>query len=323
MPYLRLSLIILLLMATTTFAQEATPEVTETPQDDIEFFAFTIPDIEVSGIAPQGWEQIQVGSYVRNQYGENTTYLLHIASNENSLDDVLAPILDAFSQEALPDENQVYTTDFHGWTLYTFEYSPYPDSNDSLAVDIATATTGNLSLVLIFQTTPDEYASLHESVFLASLEYYGADLATIEASLGFGDMIPVDIDFFGIETLTPLNWENVNIGSYTRGDLQTDPTTLILQTSSDLSESEFRDLFLEQLDLSISGDGESYASDYLDWTIHTADIDLDGTLLTWQIATAGDDTYAYLVVLFSFTEDVDDLRESVLIPVLNATRSSQ
>jgi|GEM_PF-4540484 len=323
MSHLRLSVIIFLFIAGTVFAQEATPEVTEIPQDEIEFFAFTIPEIDVSGIAPDGWEQIQVGSYVRNQGGENTTYLLHIASNEISLEDVLAPILVAFEQEELPEDSASYETNRYDWTVYTFEYSPFPDSDDRLVVDIATAATPNLSLVLVFQTTPDEYDALHESVFLTSLDYFGEDLTTIQEGLGYGDFVPTEIEFFGIDTVIPRDWMNVNTGSYTRGDLQVDPTTLIIQTSSDLSEEEFRDLFLEQLQISVSGDGESYSSDYLNWTIFDVNIDIDGTLLTWQIATASDNDYAYLVVLFSFTDENEELRESVLIPVLDATHASQ
>lgn len=329
MPYLRLNFLIILLLIGSACTATNTPNATDIPSCSVanttntDLVSFTIPVIEMSGVAPADWEEVQVGSYVRNQNGDNSTYLLHIASDESSLSDLLAPILVAFSQEALPASSETYQSPVYAWSLYNFEYNPNPETDDTLIVDIATVETGNLSLIVILQTNPQEYETLHQSIFLSAVHYFGQDLRVVEADLGFGTMIPCSIALFDVDTVIPKDWQNITDGSYQRGDVQSDPTTLIIQTSPDLSESEFRDLFLQQFQLSLASDGAAYAAERLNWTIHNVNIEAEGILLTWQIATAKDNRYAYLVVLFSLTEEADSLRASVLLPVLDATHASQ
>ncbi len=322
MSYLRFSVIIVLLIVGTVFAQEVTPEATEKAPTDIVFSTFTLSEPEISGIAPADWDEVLPGSYLNLEDESNSTYILHFATSEMSLNEQLEPILASFLQEALPDESEDYESEDYTWNIYTFEYMPSEES-EPLVVDIATAERGVLALVVVLQSTPENYEHLHDRLFLPSIDYFGQPLDMIQANLELDRLTPETIEAFGIDTVIPVGWENANPGSYVRGDLQVDPTTLLIQTSPDLSEDEFRDLFLERLNIADAGDGESYDSDTLEWTIYTIDIEIEESLLTWQIATASDANFAYLVVVFSFTDERDTLRESVLLPVLDDTRQSE
>lgn len=322
MSYLRLSVIILLLIVGTTFAQEVTPEATEEASTEIVFTTFTLSEPDISGIAPADWQEVQIGSYLNPGDESNSTYILHFASSELSLDEQLQAILDSFLQESLPDESESYESEDYSWTLYNFEYSPAEDS-DPLIVDIATAERGILALVVVLQSTADDYELLHDELFLPSIEYFGQPLDVIQTNLELELLTPETIEDFSIDTLIPIEWENANPGSYIRGDLQVDPTTLLIQTSPDLNEDEFRDLFLERLNIDDAGDGEAYISDTLAWTIYTVDIEIEESLLTWQIATASDNEFAYLLVMFSFTDEREELRDTIFLPVLDETRQSE
>lgn len=320
MSYWRLSIIILLIITGTSLAQEVTPEAMDEGSTEIEFTIFTHAETDIKGIAAIGWEEVLAGSYLNPD--NDSSYILHFASDEVNLEELLQPILEAFLQETLPEEFDSHEQGDITWTLYNFEYIPTEDS-EPLVVNIATAEYDGLARAVILQSSVDDYEYLHDALFLPSVNYFGQTQDVIESELNITSLIPETIIEFGIDTVIPRDWENANPGSYIRGDLQVDPTTLIIQTSSDLSEDEFRGLFLERLNIAELGDGEVYISDYLEWTFYMVDIDIDGTLLTWQIATASDEDFAYLTVLFSFADERDTLGETILLAVLDETRQSE
>ncbi|MGJ3239733.1 MAG: hypothetical protein ACFE0Q_13565 [Anaerolineae bacterium] len=300
----------------------ATPEPTQSAYPILPLQAFTLDEMAVSGVAPAEWDMVRPGSYVDPD--NSLTYLLHFARADDALDELLHSILDAFEREALPDldaEHQQDSDDI--WALYRFEYTPLVEGQVvSLLVDMGIVVSDGLARVIVMQTTPERYDILHSEVFMQSVRYFGQTRVLIDDALYESQLVTRTLSTFNIETVVPLNWDEINSGAYARGDLQQDPTTLLIQTSSDLGESEFRDLFLDRLNLSIPIlTGETFTSEWLNWTIYIVDIEADGVELSWQIATASDAQYAYLVVLFSYTDEVEDLRASILLPILERTRT--
>ncbi|MEL6524432.1 MAG: hypothetical protein AAFQ07_01870 [Chloroflexota bacterium] len=283
-----------------------------------DFEIFTLDAPIISGVAPIGWETLSTGNYVRDSENDGNTYILHFANNQQTIEESLAPILTAFEQDSLPTESTTLVTSAFEWTLYTFTYTA-PDSDQPLQVDIATTTNENTSFVIVMQTTPEAYTELHETIFLSSVQVFGLPQDDIRVAMGISALTPITVQQYGIDTAYPDGWQAVNPGSWSRGDLQEDPTTLIVQTSSDLSARAFRDLFAEQLAITTEGQGDTYNAPNRDWRIFTVTVSAQGIPLTWQIASAEDNQFAYLVVLLTHSDEAEALRESVLLPVLDAT----
>lgn len=313
--YVVLLSLLLLISACDTSTPETASQAGETP---VTFEIFTLDAPIISGVAPVGWDMLSAGNYVRDNETDSNTYILHFANNQQTIEQSLDPILAAFEQDSLPTESTALTTDVFVWTLYTFTYTA-TDSDQPLQVDIATTANDNTSFVIVMQTTPEAYTALHETVFLPSVEVFGLAPNAIRAARGISAMTDTTLPSFGIETVFPDGWQAVNVGSWARGDLQEDPTTLIVQTSSDLSASGFRELFTTQLGIATEGEGEIYTAPNREWRIFTVTVSAQGVPLTWRIASAEDNQFAYLVVVLTHSDEADALRDSVLLPVLDGT----
>lgn len=319
MQKLSIILVLLLVLTLTTVAQEATQE----PDSEIiEFATFTLTNTEMNGIYPSDWGEIQSGAYIRDDGGLNTTYILHLALMDSSLEELIAPILPALQLEALPEAIESYESSVLTWTLYRVEYSPPELEGEILIVDFATAESDDAAYLILLQTNPDEYEMLHEQVFLAALDAFGLELEAIIAEYNIITLENVIVSEFGIESSVPMDWQEVASGSYMRAENQQDITTLLIQTSPDLDAETFAGLLLENLDLptELPEINSRYETDNLSWGLYLLELDAQGTPVTFQIAIAQDEQFAYLVVLLSFSEEVEDLRESVLLPVLDATQ---
>jgi hypothetical protein len=320
MRKLAIFLILLLALTLTTVAQEATEEPN---LEIIKFDSFTLINTEMNGIYPLDWDEIQSGAYIRNDEGLNTTYVLHLALMDSSLEELIAPILPALQLEELPEASQTYDSSVMIWTLYRIEYSPPELEGDSLIVDLATAESDDAVYLILLQTNPDEYDNLHEQVFLATVDAFGLSLETIIAEYKITTLESVTITEFGIDSSVPLDWREVASGSYMRVGNQQDITTLLIQTSPDLDADIFAELLLESLGLpsELPEIERIYETDNLSWSLYRLEFTAQGIPVTFQIAIAQDEQLAYLVVLLSLDEEAEDLRETVFLPVLDATQA--
>jgi hypothetical protein len=321
MRKLLIFLLLLFLLAIPTIAQEATEE---TPAELIQLAAFTLSNINMSGIYPADWDEIQVGAYIRNGGDSNTTYILHLAQTHSSLEALIAPILSALQLEELPEASATYDTSVFAWTLYKVAYSPAELEGETLFVDIATAEIDDAVYLILLQSNPDEYEILHEQVFLVALDAFGLPLETIIAEYHIPTLENITLSKFGIETAIPIDWQEVASGSYMRAENQQDITTLLIQTSPDLQAEAFAELLLERLGLPVQlpETDTIYETDNWLWSLYLIEVNAQGGLpVTFQIAIAQDEQFAYLVVLLSFNEEAEGLRETVIFPVLDATQA--
>jgi hypothetical protein len=303
-------LVLVLLMSLPLSAQEATPEAEET----LRLRPFTLPIGNVSGVAPAGWEELQVGSYLRGEGDTDQTYILHVAAEGVPLAELVDPFIAAYGLTSLPESSESYQSSLLDWTIYSFDFMPTPEQN--LRVDLATTEYENRVYLVLLQSFVDDNALYREQVFMPALEYFGLPIATIRENLGYEALTPVVLQTYAIESAYPISWSVQSPGSYMRED----SATLLIQTSPDLTALEFVQQLLDSLSvpLDLPEEFENYEAN-LDWTIYQIDF-VANYELSLLIALAEDENLSYMIVLLCLTEEADILKDSVLLPVLDATR---
>jgi hypothetical protein len=306
---------LLILFSLSLQAQEATPESTVEAEENLPLRTFTLEIGEVSGVAPADWAELQAGAYLRDENGQ--TYILHVSAEGVEANELIDPFLAAYELESLPESNVTYQASLMDWLVYSFDFRPI-DTDLLLTVDMAVAEEDSRVYLVILQTSPQENELLRSQVFFPALDYFGLPLATIQEKLGYEALSPVTLTDFSIESAYPINWQEVNLGSYMRGSSEEDLTTLIIQSSPDLEAAAFAELLLETIGLppELPEAVEAYEGDSLIWSLYSVDYQAYRLIL----ATAEDEQLAYLVVLLCLEEEVENLRNGVLLPVLDATK---
>jgi len=298
---------------------EATPESTPPAEPEMTLVPFTLVSPSISGLRPADWREASPGVYLRED-GQNTTYLVHLSEPDSTREELLPSLLESIGQDALPDESELVSGEAFDWEVYQMFYIP-EGFEEEFSVFIAFAETETAVHVILLQTPIDEADMLREMVFDPALENYGLPLSEIYAGLGLIPLEAVTVSDFDLQTAIPAEWQEVNPGSFVRAHFQGDITTLLIQTSPDLSAEEFGVLLLERLGIATEfpEQSEMFETEYLTWTLYTFEVDAEGQLLTFQFALAEDDTYAYLAVLLSTAEEADVLEENLFLPILQAT----
>jgi hypothetical protein len=307
---------LLIVLSLSAYAQEATPEITA-EAETLRLRPFTLEIGDVSGAAPADWTELQAGSYLRDDGDADQTYILHISAEGASLADLIDPFLEAYGIESLPESSESHESTLFTWSIHSFDYTPI-DTDLVLRVDIGIAEAENRVYVIILQGFPDDNEFLHSEVFIPAMDFFGLPLDVIQEALGYESLSPISLESFGIETVYPLMWQEVNPGSYMRMQDENDLTTVIIQSSPDLEASAFAELLLETIGLppELPESSESYEGSELTWAIY--EIDYQGYKLV--LATAEDENLAYLVVMLCSAEEAESLRESLLVPILDATK---
>jgi hypothetical protein len=307
----------LIVLSLSASAQEATPEITA-EAEALRLRPFTLEIGDVSGAAPADWTELQAGSYLRDEGDADQSYILHISAEGASLADLIDPFLEAYGIESLPESSESHESTLFTWSIHSFDYTPI-DTDLVLRVDIGIAEAENRVYVIILQGFPDDNEFLRAEVFIPAMDFFGLPLDVIQEALGYESLSPISLQSFGIETVYPLMWQEVNPGSYMRMQDENDLTTVIIQSSPDLEASTFAELLLETIGLppELPESSESYEGSELTWAIY--EIDYQGYKLV--LATAEDENLAYLVVMLCSAEEVESLRESLLVPILDATRA--
>lgn len=304
-------LLLSLLLALPLSAQESTPEA----EEGLRLRPFTLAVGDVSGVAPADWEELQAGSYLRGEGDTDQTYILHVSAEGVPLEELVDPFVGAYELESLPESTESYQTELFDWAIHSFDYSPSPEQ--ALRVDMALTAYQNRVYLVLLQSFADENTLYREQVFFPSLDYFGLPIATIRENLGYEALTPITIETYAVESAYPASWEEYNVGAFMREDT----ATLIVQSSPDLTGIQFAQTLLETLGLpaDLPEEFDIHEADVLDWTIYQIDFTANYDL-SLLIAIAEDEQRSYMVVLLCLTEEAGLLRDSVLLPVLDATR---
>jgi len=313
---LLLPLLLLLMSSIVLHAQD----VVEPQEVDTNFVLFTLEQVDIHGAGPQDWDQIQPGMFLRSAIENDPTYLLHIVETDETLESAVRPLLEALQVDNLPAAEASYETAALNWSIHSVEFDATSQGAGMLKVDFAIAQTEQAIYIVVLQSLPDELAMLRDAVLLPALDVFGLPIDSIQQALGLPALKMVTLDLFDVETVVPATWQAVNTGAYARTDLRVDGTTLLIQTSPDLSPLAFGNLLVQQLGLA-SGLPEataSYATELFEWRLHRVEIDSGGQLSVLQLALAQDADRTYMVALLSSVDESAMLLESVVQPALDA-----
>jgi CubicO group peptidase (beta-lactamase class C family) len=145
--------------------------------DEITLVPFTSETYGLEGVIPEGWSEAAPGVYARSQDAGDLTSLIIQAAPGMTTDTLTGVLLGQLGIDALPDSTGTLETDAYTWALYEIGVE---QAGLSIQIDLAlTETETGVTLVLL-QTLEDDYAALHEAVFLPAVQA----LAPIHAGEG-------------------------------------------------------------------------------------------------------------------------------------------
>ena len=149
-----LALLILTLMVTPVAAQD---------DDSITLIPFRDNAFEISGVVPDGWNEVAPGVLSRGDEA-SAGNLAQIVQQAAALppDALLEALLPQLGVAEVPPVVGERGTGTLSWTLYQAEVSePF-----AATMDFALAESGGRTFLVLMVSDPDEYDSLHESLFL-------------------------------------------------------------------------------------------------------------------------------------------------------------
>lgn len=123
---------------------------------------YTNQEMGISGLKPDGWTESAPGVFSRGESGLDSVVLIAQAVPGRAADR-LAKLTRQLNLGALPSPVGEREANDLGWDLYAVEVQ-------GLFVDIALAESGELSLVVLLQGTPEEHPSLYEQAFLPAVD---------------------------------------------------------------------------------------------------------------------------------------------------------
>jgi len=313
-----------IVMATTP-TPSPPPETTQEAPSALSLEAFSMPPNGIRGIAPVAWDELQPGTYIRDDAADiNTTYIVYIANPGLTVAEAIEPLLAPLQLESLPESSGAYAGGAFDWTLYDVIYTPAELDGEALRVTLAIAESDDSVTIIVLQGQPQEFDALLETVLTPALDVFGLPLEDINTYLGIPSLTTRTIEAYDIEAQIPSDWREVNPGAYMRAQDAEDFTTLLVQSSPDLDERDFAALLLETLDMDVDlpDKGDAIDSDSLMWTHYRLDFEAQDVPVTMQIATASDDDRTYMVALLSDGAEAEVLYDEVLLPVVTSIRSS-
>lgn len=144
--------VLVALLALPVMAQNA--EVTLIP--------YTNEAFGMQGVQPDGWTQVAPGVVRRANSADDITLLAQQAA-PMSQDAVLTTLLPSLRLTDPPEPVDTVTANDLTWSVYQVDVNA---GAITVRVDMALAEMDGTSYVILLQTTPDEYESLHRTVFL-------------------------------------------------------------------------------------------------------------------------------------------------------------
>jgi len=136
-------------------------------QDSITLKPYTDKTLGLTGVIPDGLQDMGNGLYERDQSPSDVTVLLQ-QSMPVSADQVMISFLPRVGLTTAPQSIGTYQSAALNWTLYKVDFQT---PTITIAVDFALAedkVTGKTYFVAL-QTASDEYDTLHKAIFLPML----------------------------------------------------------------------------------------------------------------------------------------------------------
>lgn len=136
-------------------------------EGEIALAPFTSETFGVQGVIPEGWGEVAPGVYARGQGAGDLTSLIIQAAPGMTAGALTGVLLRQLGIEALPDSAGALETDAYTWTLYEISVAA---AGMNLRVGLALAEDEAGVTLVLLQALEDDFAALHESVFLPVVE---------------------------------------------------------------------------------------------------------------------------------------------------------
>lgn len=169
-------LLVIALLASSVFAVARA-------QETLTLVPYTSEGYGYASVVPEGWTDVGNGIFARQREAADTT-LIAQQSVPLPADKLLVSLLPQLGLTEPPASVGEHQGGSLTWTLYRVDVS---FGSGSVAVDLALADSGSVTYLVLVQTSPEEYAALHDALFLPALDAF-APLSTPE------EPVPYDVE---------------------------------------------------------------------------------------------------------------------------------
>ncbi len=156
MKRLLTALLLLALMIPIAAAQE----------DEIPLIPFESETYGISGLIPDGWQEIAPGAYARAETA-NDSVVLAVQSAPLPLEAIAPSLAQQLALEALPEPTGQIETSSYTWNEYRVEID---QPGVALTVSMAIAETDTATVIVLLQSPPEAHDALYEAVFAPVVE---------------------------------------------------------------------------------------------------------------------------------------------------------
>ncbi len=132
-------------------------------------------------------------------------------------------------------------------------------------------------------------------------------------------LVPFTDETFGLQGVIPDGWTKAGPGIYARGSGALDVTSLIIQAAPGMTAEALGAVLAGQLQIgSLPEDPATLETEAFTWTVYHIDFEQGGLSLGIDVALAGTEDAAYVVLLQSSANEYEALAEAVFTPALQA-----
>jgi pimeloyl-ACP methyl ester carboxylesterase len=128
-----------------------------TPETELNLVPFTSATFGISGIVPEGWEEVSPGVYARSPLG--LVVVLQQAAPYVGAENLLQLVTESLGLEEVPEKVGNRKSDNFSWSLYEFEVQ-------GVLVDMAVAESRGTSYLILLQSPASERDFYHAEVYL-------------------------------------------------------------------------------------------------------------------------------------------------------------
>lgn len=202
----RLSLTMLLLFVMSS--------ILITAQDTPTLVPFSDDGYQIQGVRPDGWNEVGRGLYARGS-GLGDIALVAMQSAAVDAEALWESLLPQFGLETVPPAVTDYTSQNLNWTLYQFDVTV---RGVDVRFDLAISEGDRLTYLILLQSKPEDYETLHNAVFVPALD-------------AFAPLIAVDVPYLE-EDVTFTNGDVTLAGTLTLPETEGQHPAIVLMTGS-------------------------------------------------------------------------------------------
>jgi len=134
--------------------------VFNTPQESYSFETFTDESFGITGVYPEGWEEVAPGTYARSALGDVALVQLSVPTFD--AESALGLITDPLGLEEAPVEYDQYSSPILEWVIYDLR-------TQGVAIRLALAEDASGSYVVLLQGTESDIDDLQSSILIPVL----------------------------------------------------------------------------------------------------------------------------------------------------------